>query len=265
MQISLVQGLLLSLLAFVAAWDKRWESFFLFRPISIGFFAGIILGNVSTGLMTGAIAELSYLGLLTIGGTVPPDPLMAGMMTTVIAVRSGVDPKTALGLSLPFALLMQWFIIAEQSLASVINVQIEEALRQNNLKKFVRLVFVPDTIMTLGYAIFTFLATYVMQDAIAQFVEKFPGWLTAGFELAGGLLPAVGLGLLLTVMINEDNAAFLVIGFVAMTCLNLENVLPIALVAAAVAFLIFLRDKRQDAIVANTISIEGEVSEDDGI
>ena len=33
-----------------------------------------------------------------------------------------------------------------------------------------------------------------------------------------------------------------------MTTLNVQNVLPIALIATAVAFLIFSRDKKQDAI-----------------
>ena len=265
MQINLMQGIMLSILAFIAAWDKRWESFFLFRPISVGFFAGIILGDVRTGLTAGAIAELSYLGLLTIGGTVPPDPLMAGLMTVVIAIRSGVNAETALGLSLPFALLMQWFIIAEQSIAALINAQIENALRNNDLKRFKRLVFVPDTVMTLGYAVITFLATYVMQDAISSFVQSFPGWLTSGFELAGGLLPAVGLGLLLTVMANRENWPFLVIGFIAMTVLNVENVLPIALVAAAVAYLICLNDKKQDELEEKMQNAEFGGSENDGI
>lgn len=248
MEITLFQGLMLSLLAFVAAWDKRWESFFLFRPIMVGTLAGLILGDVTTGLKAGAIAELSYLGLLTIGGTVPPDPLMAGMMTVVIAIRSGVSAETALGLSLPFALLMQWFVIAEQSLASVNNKYLENALKERKLKKFIRLVFLPDTFMTLGYALITFLSVYVMQDAITSFVSAFPEWLSNGFSIAGGILPAVGLGLLLTVMVNKDNWPFLIIGFFAMTTLNVGNVLPIALIATAVAYLIFLRDKKQDEI-----------------
>ena len=58
----------------------------------------------------GAIAELSYLGLTTVGGTVPPNALIAGLMTVVLAYKSGVSAETALGLSLPFALLMQWIV-----------------------------------------------------------------------------------------------------------------------------------------------------------
>ena len=81
MSITLTQGLLLALVGFICAVDSCWEAFYWFRPMVVAFFAGIALGNVQLGVACGAVAELSYLGLLTVGGTVPPDPLMAGMMT----------------------------------------------------------------------------------------------------------------------------------------------------------------------------------------
>lgn len=248
MTITLFQGILLSILAFVIAWDKRWENFFAFRPIVVCFFTGIILGNVQIGLQTGALAELAYLGLLTVGGTVPPDPLMAGLMTTVIAVSSGVSAETALGLSLPFALLMQFVMILEQSLASVVNSQIERALANNDVKKFKRLVFLPDTFMTLSYAIITFLSVYLAQTFISNFVNSFPAWLTHGFEIAGGLLPAVGLGLLLKVMVTKKNWPYLIFGFVATVLLKPGTVLPIALVAIGVAFVNYLNERKVDEI-----------------
>ena len=82
MQITLVQGLLIALLVFICAIDKHMETFMWFRPLVVAFFTGIILGDVRLGMQAGAVAELSYLGLLTVGGTVPPDPLFAGLMTT---------------------------------------------------------------------------------------------------------------------------------------------------------------------------------------
>lgn len=77
MQITLIQGLLIALVVFICAADKHMETFMWFRPLVVAFFTGIILGDISLGLKAGAIAELSYLGLLTVGGTVPPDPLFA--------------------------------------------------------------------------------------------------------------------------------------------------------------------------------------------
>lgn len=85
MQITLIQGILIAVVVFICAFDKHIESLMWFRPLVVAFFTGIILGDVSLGLQAGAVAELSYLGLLTVGGTVPPDPLFAGLMTTVLA------------------------------------------------------------------------------------------------------------------------------------------------------------------------------------
>ncbi|MCD8028524.1 MAG: PTS sugar transporter subunit IIC [Erysipelotrichaceae bacterium] len=89
MEITLFQGLLLMLVGFICALDEQWEAFYWFRPMVVAFLAGIVLGDVSLGVSCGAVAELSYLGLLTVGGTVPPNALMAGMMTTVIAYTTG--------------------------------------------------------------------------------------------------------------------------------------------------------------------------------
>ena len=111
MSVTLLQGLILALIVFAFAWDARWECFFVFHPIIVCFVTGLVLGDWKLGLEAGAIAELSYLGLTTVGGTVPPNALIAGLMTVVLAYKSGVSAETALGLSLPFALLMQWIVI----------------------------------------------------------------------------------------------------------------------------------------------------------
>ena len=92
MQITLVQGLLIALLVFICAIDKHMETFMWFRPLVVAFFTGIILGDVQLGMQAGAVAELSYLGLLT----------------TVLAYTTGCDVNTARGLAVPFALIGQW-------------------------------------------------------------------------------------------------------------------------------------------------------------
>ena len=134
MSVTLLQGLILALIVFAFAWDARWECFFVFHPIIVCFVTGLVLGDWKLGLEAGAIAELSYLGLTTVGGTVPPNALIAGLMTVVLAYKSGVSAETALGLSLPFALLMQWIVIACQSLFSGFNVKVEQAIKQNDIK-----------------------------------------------------------------------------------------------------------------------------------
>lgn len=187
-----------------------------------------------------------------------PNALIAGLMTVVLAYKSGVSAETALGLSLPFALLMQWIVIACQSLFSGFNVKVEQAIKQNDIKKFKFYVFLPEIILTSLYAVVAFLSTYALQNVLSKFVNSFPEFVSHGFEIAGGLLPGLGLALLLKVMVKKENVPYLIIGFLVMSIMKPDNVLPVALFAIALVLIDFMRDKE-----AKTTSVVTG-GEDDG-
>lgn len=245
MEITLVQGILLALVAFFCGIDAHWESFLLFRPIVTAFLAGLVLNDVQLGIQAGAVTELAYLGLTTIGGTVPPNPLVAGIMTVVIAYTTGNSAEIALGLSLPFALLMQWIIVFFNTSFAGFLVPLDKYAAEGNTKGFMKIVLLGTLITAVSYAIVIFLSSYAMQQPIANFVNSFPEWLSHGFEVAGGLLPGVGLALLLRSMLNINNISFLFMGFLMTTFLNLDSVLPVAIAAGAVALQIFLKERKQ--------------------
>ena len=243
MQITLGQGIMLALVAFICGIYSNMESFFWFRPLVTAFFAGIVLGDVQLGLAAGAVAELSYLGLLTVGGTVPPDPLTAGIMTTVIAYTTGQSAEAALGMSLPFALLAQWMgIICNTTFAGFLK-PLDDAAAKADTKKFASIVIFGLLLKAALYGVLIFLSAYALQTQITIFVNSFPEFLIHGFEIAGGLMPAVGLALLLVVMLKKQNIAYLFIGFIMATFMDLGNILPVAIAAVAIAFLDYLNDQ----------------------
>ena len=244
MSITLVQGILLAVVGFICALDGAIEVFFWFRPIVVGFLAGIVLGDIELGCKAGAVAELSYMGMLTVGGTVPPDPLMAGMMTVVLAYTTGASVETALGLSLPFALIAQWFGITFNTVFAMFLTPLDKAAEAADEKKFTSIIMLSWVIKAGTYAILVFLSAFAFQTQIQAFVERFPEWLIRGFEIAGGLLPAVGLALLLVVMARKQNIAYLFIGFLMATFTNVGNVLPIAIAGGCIAFIDYLNDER---------------------
>ncbi|MEY8522848.1 PTS sugar transporter subunit IIC [Lachnospiraceae bacterium 38-10] len=264
MQITLIQGLLIALVVFICAMDKHMEAFMWFRPLVVAFFTGIILGDVSLGLKAGAIAELSYLGLLTVGGTVPPDPLFAGLMTTVLAHTTGCDVNTALGLAVPFALIGQWIGTATNTFYAGFLPSIDKAVAEGNEKVLERKMYIGWFLYGILFAVAAFLSVYAFQSGIAAFVNAFPEWLVHGFEVAGGLMPAVGLALLLVVMLKKENVAFLLAGFVIMVITNCANILPVAIIAGCIAFVGFNRDV-QIAKLEEAKGASGEGEFEDGI
>ena len=91
-----------------------------------------------------------------------------------------------------------------------------------------------------------------------------PVLLTHGFEVAGGILPAVGFAMLLKVMLKMEFVPYLLIGFVIACFLTFSNLLPIAVVGAALALFVYNIDK---TIKDKTAALEtaGKEDSEDGI
>lgn len=95
---SLMTSILLSI--FVAALiteNYGYGYWMISRPIFAGPLIGLIMGDLPTGLIVGASVELMFMGVLPIGGSVPPNAQIAGIIGTIYAIEAH---STALGISL---------------------------------------------------------------------------------------------------------------------------------------------------------------------
>ena len=111
MDVTLTQGLLIALWAMISGLDCWLQAFFIFRPIIVCTITGLILGDLQLGVIAGGLTELAFAGLTPAGGTQPPNTVLCGIMTVVIAATNNTAPATAIGLSLPFAMLMQYILL----------------------------------------------------------------------------------------------------------------------------------------------------------
>jgi len=263
MEITLIQGLLLAVMALIVGIDFWLEGFFIFRPIIVCTLTGIILGDIQLGLITGGITELAFAGLTPVGGTQPPNPVLAGVMTTVIAYTTKTEATAAVALALPFSFLMQYIILFCYSSFSLFMKGADKAAEEADIKKMVKINIICTLIIASLYAIVVFLSAYVAQGAMKTLVESMPEWLTHGFGVAGGMLPAVGFALLLKVMLKREFIPFLLIGFVISCFLVYSNILPIAIVGVALALFVYNLDKDKLHLTKAAVKVEGD--EEDGI
>lgn len=263
MEITLMQGIGLAIMAIIVGVDFWLEGLFIFRPIIVSTLTGLILGDVQLGLLTGGITELAFAGLTPAGGTQPPNPVLAGVMSTVIAYTTKTEASGAMALALPFSFLMQYIILFCYSTFSFFMKGADKAAEEADTAKIVKINMTCTGIIALLYGIVVFLCAYVAQDAMKAFVEILPEWLTHGFEVAGGILPAVGFAMLLKVMLKGEFVPYLLIGFVIACFLDFSNLLPIAVVGVALALFVYNIEKsvKANAAVKNTV----EEDEEDGI
>lgn len=263
MEITLMQGIGLAIMAIIVGVDFWLEGFFIFRPIIVSTLTGLILGDLQLGLLTGGITELAFAGLTPAGGTQPPNPVLAGVMTTVIAYTTGTEAGGAMALALPFSFLMQYVILFCYSTFSFFMKGADQAAAEADTARIVKINMICTSIIALLYGLIVFLCAFVAQDAMKAFVEMLPAWLTHGFEVAGGILPAVGFAMLLKVMLKAEFVPYLLIGFVIACFLSFSNLLPIAVVGVALALLIYNIEKS----IKDHTSVQATAGEDeeDGI
>lgn len=263
--ITLIKGILLAVMAIIVGIDFWLESLFIFRPIIVCTLAGLILGDLKLGLLAGGLTELAFAGLTPAGGTQPPNPVLAGIMTTVIAYTTGKDPATAIGLALPFSFLMQYIILFYYSTFSFFMNKADKCAEEADIKGLIKLNILTTAIVAITYGIVVFLSAYVAQDAMQSLVNSMPAWLTHGFEIAGGILPAVGFGMLLKVMLKKQYIPFLIIGFLVASFVQYSNLLPVALVGTAFALFTYNIDKDRESMLAKSITISEEDDFSEGI
>lgn len=263
MQITLFQGIALALMAFIVGVDFWLEAVFIFRPIIVSTLTGFIIGNPTLGIVAGGLTELTFAGLTPAGGTQPPNPVLAGIMTVVLAHTTGSSPEQSIGLALPFSFLMQYIILFYYSSFAVFASSSDKYAAVGDTKGIIRNGLYATLIVGVTYSIVVFLSAYAAQDAMRSLVNGFPEWLSHGFSVAGGILPAVGFGMLLRTMLKTQYIPYLIVGFVLSNFIDYSNLLPIAAIGTAIALVSYFNETKQEELTARANTDFG--GDEDGI
>lgn len=247
MDATIVQGLLVGL--FVAfCLSGQIMGTYTNRAIFLAFGVGVILGDVQTGLIMGATAELAFMGFgVGAGGTVPPNPIGPGVVGTIMAIAlkdTGMDVATALSLSFPFAVMIQFVITFIYSLNAGSLTWAKKAINSGNFKSFK----LTSNLTFIGFVVFGFLIGFVATmsiDLLRSFVELIPAWLISGLSVAGGLLPAIGFAMILNVMVKKEYIPAILLGYVCISYLAMP-VIGLAFAGAILALNNFFNGKSDD-------------------
>lgn len=246
MEITLLQGLLVALAAAIMAIDNSWEFTMLCRPLPAAAITGLLLGDPISGCMVGALIELAFAGLMPVGGASVPHGTMAGIMGATLCISRGLSPMEALTLSLPFAYLMQYINMLKNTLMSFVNPHMEKIAITGDTKRLVRAHYLTLGVNMLTYFVVSFLCVYAAQNVIGTVVDMLPQTLLHGLQLAGGLMPAIGFCMMLSIILKKEFSPFLLLGFVLSCYMSASTVLPIALIALAIALIYYFFIAKDD-------------------
>lgn len=214
---TLTQAILIGLVAALTHLDGAWLGEMKFRePIITGFLVGLILGDVSQGLIIGAALQLIWMGI------------------------TGVGASEAILFATPVALLMQFIHTIMQSGFSAFMPLAEREIDAGNTRSVQGIHYLCGLIEFLVYSVPSAVGMYYGTDAIKTVIDALPDWVNDGMTGVSVLLPAMGLAMLLDIILTRKLIPFLMLGFVPAAYVGHDLTLfGISVIAVAVALLIY--------------------------
>ncbi|MEW9121359.1 MAG: PTS sugar transporter subunit IIC [Thermotaleaceae bacterium] len=233
---TLVQAVLLGLLAGFAIWDGRvYGMWMLDRPLITGPLVGLILGDVQTGIIMGASVELVLMGIAGIGAATPPDVVSGGILATAFAITSGLDTSAAVALALPIATLGQSVGILDRTVNGIFVHWADKAAENGDYKGVSRALWAGAGLFFISSFLVVFIGYLLGSAVIAGFIAWIPEKVLLGLRVASGMLPALGIAILMQLLLNKKNAAYLFVGW-ALTALMGVNTVGVAVIGATIAY-----------------------------
>lgn len=235
MTVSALQIVLVTLVAFICSVQKYGFQIINLMCVLPAWVVGIIMGDPMTGLSVGATVQLMSLGVAGLGGASVPDYPTAAIIGTVVAISSGQGAEVGLAVGIAVGMLCVQLDVIVKILAGFIARKAEALAAAGNYVGMKRVLLVDPVLYGLVGTIPTFIVLLFGADTVNAILNAMPAWFTTGLNIAGGMLPVVGMAMLLNFMPSKKFISFVIVGYVLSAYLKI-GVLPIALLGIAAAY-----------------------------
>lgn len=206
------------------------------RPLVSGAIIGVIMGDVTTGIIMGAAIQMLYIGLVTPGGSMPADVNFASWIGIPLAMAAGAGEEYALALAVPLSSLG---VLAVYGLCAInlffVRLQ-DNAIEKGNLQ----LASQVPVIGQITNFVLRFIPIFVIDlfgaDLMTQLVNMLPVQVTDILQIFANMLPLVGFMLLMRVLCKSDfDLIYFCVGFLLVAVGGMAMI-PVVIIALAIAY-----------------------------
>ncbi|GAA3583335.1 MAG: PTS mannose/fructose/sorbose transporter subunit IIC [Gibbsiella quercinecans] len=221
MEISILQIIFIFLFACIAGMGSVLDEFQTHRPLIACTITGLILGDMTSGVILGGTLELIALGWMNIGAAQSPDSALASIISTILVIVGQQSIPTGIAIALPVAAAGQVLTVFARTITVVFQHAADKAAEKANFGLVDLLHVSALGVQALRVAIPVLLvAMFVSADTVSQMLNAIPEVVTRGLQIAGGFIVVVGYAMVLNMMGVKYLMPFFFLGFLVGGYLN---------------------------------------------
>lgn len=232
---------------------------FTWYPLLHGFIYGLMTGQMEQAIIIGATISTLYISTVAAGANTPADATAAGCITIPIALTSNLDVSTAVALAVTVGVLGNLLQPFQYNILGVCAHMGDKYAAEGNFRGIVNTNYIALAIVFLLRFPVAFAAVYFGAGFVEQLVAIMPVWLINGLNVAGGILPALGIAMTLRVINREKYLPLFLVGYFFVVIFGVSvltaSVIFISLIVFAMSF--------RDELVAETLGSDDDGDEED--
>ena len=219
------------------------------RPLVASFVVGLIMGDVPTAMAIGIPLQIMYMGNVTPGGAVAWDLSYATYIGTAaaLALGKGLGTTEIIGLAVVFAGIGGLVGQLMWNVSYALNLPLNRIANKYAEAGETRKMYIPNVV---GGQIIGFLCRFIpaiivltsltLASGQGDFASLIPGWITTLLGVFGGMMAALGMGIILSFLLKKRyHIVIYLAGFILVTYFGL-NTMAVAVVAVITAVLYFM-------------------------
>lgn len=235
---NILQDILIILLPMYALIDNRGITIVNHWPVTVGFFAGLIMGDLQSALVIAGTFQLMSLGVAALGGSSVPDYALATVVAIYLNARTGADIGTAVAIGLPVGIIAINLDVLTRTLNSFVSEKAKKYLENKEFKKMQTINFISVFFVSMQAFIPMIILVVFGPAAVESIIKIIPDWFTNGLNIAGSMLPVVGIVMLIRYMPTARYIWALLIGYVMAAYLG-QPILAISIIGFALGIYVY--------------------------
>jgi fructoselysine and glucoselysine-specific PTS system IIC component len=218
----MLQAILLGVVAFIAQLDYATGDSMISRPLVTGVAVGLVMGDLKAGIIMGATLELAFIGMFSVGASIPPEVITGGILGVAFAISAHAGASEALILALPIATLA--LIIKNLYLGIGIpyfSNRADKYADDGNANGVERMAVLAGIGLALILGLVVMFSFMVGSSAVKTLLNAIPEFVQHGLSVATGIIPALGFAMLAKVIMNKSVVPYFFLGFAIMAYLKI--------------------------------------------